>query len=207
MDFKSIKELVAQALAEIISEAQDPEELPYEEPGVTPSATFFENVGSVIRAADNELESDGYEFDASRAYNLMAVLLEMALVYDWLGDDDQWQKIIELFYNRSGELAGEGRAVIVDTDIPVERMTSIVDYIVRNWIRNTTAYEREEFTVDEKVFMIRGIIIGLRNSRYLKYDPWLKTLLAYLAEDWKLLGGGGFGSGMGSGPVGWSYGG
>ncbi len=207
MERAELKKLMSELLAELISDAQDPV-LPAEvDTGITSAATLMENIGSVIRAADDELEESNYVISSSSAYSLMASLLDMALTYEWLDDETQWQQIIGLFNSRAGELVGESDGLdIEDFDLPPEKATSIVDYILRNWVRISGDYERHTFSVDEKVFMIRSIIIGLRNSRYLSYDPWLKTLLESLRTDWQVLGGG-FGNNMGSGTNPWSHGG
>ena len=175
--------------------------------GVTGSATLFENIGAVIRAADDELEEHGYVISSSAAYSLLATLLDMALVYEWLDDKEQWETIIDLFTSRAGELVGEEDGIAIeDMDIPPEKATAIANQIVRDWVENTAYYRKNEFTVGEKVYMIRSILISLRNSRHLSYDPWLKTLLSSLSTDWELLGGTLFNSNTG-GPGGWSYGG
>jgi hypothetical protein len=173
---------------------------------VLQAAVIFENIGAVIRAADDELEDWNYMMSAACAYSLMSALLDMAIAYDWLDDPDEWSQIVELFRSRSGELVvAEPGVDIAEIDISAPRLTSIADYIVRNWVLISGEYKRAKFTIDEKVYMIRSLLLGMRNSRYLAYDPWLKTLVSSLEEDWVLLGGGAGGP-MTPGPRPWSGG-
>lgn len=205
---EEFKQLMREINAELaIEDAAMGQELDFDGGPLINHAIFMENIGAVLRTIDDELEVYSYVMSSSVAYGLMASLLDMALTYDWLDDEEQWQTITDLFHDRARELVEEGDEIdIVNLELSSDRLIKLVSYVVSNWHRLSALYAKGGPEDHKKVQMIRSIIIGLRNSKYISYDPWLKTLLMYLSLDWELLGGG-FGNSMGSGPVGWSYGG
>lgn len=194
-DREALKALMKELFAEIISEEIDPVEpiIEYDES----LADVFDGISFVVRTIESECEAVGNIITVATAYSILGDLIEMALENEWLTEPDQWKTISDLFFNRSNELIDEPGSVAIDwLEIPPEKVVKIAEYILYNWVNTTRLYSRNEFTVDEKVQMIRSILIGLRNNGYLRYDPWLKSLLGNLANDWQLLGGG-WGSGFG----------
>ena len=168
---------------------------------------FFREIGFGLDALKIFLDEHDWELSLSSSYGLLATAIEFAIDSGWLEQEDQWAEIMDLFFTRSSEFIGDSRRVKFTAGFPPSpELLKIVEYIIHSFELKSESYSADEFTIDEKVQMIRSTLIGLRNNRYIKNTPLLSALFSTLATDWRVLGGG-FGSNMGSGSKPWSYGG
>lgn len=170
------------------------------------AGNFFREIGSVVDLVEEFIADHDRRFTISACYSLLGTLIEYGIGNDLLAQKDQWQDIADLFYNRANEFVGDQQFVrLPNEDIDNVRLLKIVEYIVYNIEDQSARYSTDEFTPAEKVQMIRAIIIGLRNNRFIDKSPLLSKLFSLLATDWRVLGGG-FGGNMGSGSNPWSSG-
>ena len=167
---------------------------------------FFREIGFGLDALEVFLDEHDRKLTLSSCYSLLATAIEFALDSGWLEQEEQWAKIMDLFYTRSNEFVGDTYVIeLANTDIPNDRALKIIEYIVYNFKAQSDLYSSDEFTIDEKVQMIRSIIIGMRNNRFIENTPLLSRFFSTLSTDWRVLGGG-FGGNMGSGSNPWSSG-
>lgn len=167
---------------------------------------FFREIGLGIDALSLFLDDHDHQLTLSSLYALLEEAIGFAVESGWLTQEDHWSAIADLFGNRANEFIGDGRYVnLSNTSISNVRAIKIIEYIVYNFDKQSELYSDDEFTIAEKVQMIRAIIIGLRNNRFIENTPLLSRLFSTLATDWRVLGGG-FGTGMGSGTNPWSGG-
>lgn len=169
------------------------------------SGDFFRSIGAVVDHVEEFLDDNDRRITLSSCYSLLGSLIEFALDNEWLEQEEQWAQIMDLFYTRSNEFIGDTQAIeLPDTDIPNARLLKIVEYIVYNIDKQSELYSVDEFTIDEKIQMIRAVLIGLRTNRFIDNTPLLSRLFSCLSTDWRVMGGG-FGGNMGSGSEPWSH--
>lgn len=203
---EELKKLVKELLNEIIDDAVDKENntvQPDPDNNIT-ADDLFNNIADVIELATIALSDYGYVMSVGSAYATIETVLSFCATNDWIGNYDEWKPVIEHFRNRANEFSGTTGVIVPCIDIPPQVLTSVVDRIITKWVTNMEHYREDgEFSSADKIELVRSTLITLRNAGYLKYDPWLKQLLALLMEDWKIFGGG-FGGDMGSGDNPWS---
>lgn len=180
---------------------------PISEVDFSDNGDFFREVAFGVDAFQLFLADHDYRLTLSSLYGLLGTGIEFALDSGWLEQEDHWAKIMDLFYTRSNEFVGDPQVFILqNTDLPNHRAIKIIEYIVHNFVLKSELYSSDEFTVDEKVQLIRSTLIGMRNNKFIPNSSLLSRFFATLATDWRVLGGG-FGGGMGSGSNPWSHGG
>ena len=207
-DLQSIKDLVKQALSEIIEESQLEPEITEDVIGLQAVSGFYHYIADLAAMIDAELEAYGYKMSTSNAYSLTAAVLEYCIDEDIIEDDDIWRKLIQHFNTRADEFATMDDTMDIE---PIShepyRWTGLLDSVV--WhikVRLDTYADDGDFTISERILALRSSLLSLRNSGYLDYSwPWFKNFIAILHEDWKIHGGG-FGSSMGTGDPPWSHG-
>ena len=187
---EDLKETIRDLLREIIADAQDPAFQPVAEADPSGPGSFFTQASILVDEAQEKYSELGGVIDMRVGYLMLAFLVETAIELGVLDDDEQWSKVIELFETRANEFAGHGDAFRLEPITDPTKWVDILRTIVTSWKLGVEAYSPDGFSEYERVFVIRGLLISLRNQRVLKYDQWLKDLLASLYTDWKLLGGG-----------------
>lgn len=196
-----LKNRMRNLLLELIQEAQEPAE--YDDADCDP-AEFFGNVSVMIADSWCKYDELGGVINESIAYEMLAFFIENAIKMELIEDDEEWQGLIELFNGHAEECAGKGE----DSDLPLVtdpvKWISILNTVVFSWINGAEKYAADGFTDYERVYLIREILIHLRNQRVLVYDPWLKDLLADLLTDWQIMGGGFIGPVTGNPAFSWA---
>lgn len=193
-----IRGVISKFLNESINDDGDPGIVLDEE---SPLSEMFHSVAFVVDLVSEELDALGWEIDTAGAYRILAKGIDVALENEWLNQPEQWAKINELFYQRSNELIGTSESTtVLDLDLPPSHWTNVLDKFMNAWCNNIG--EADE--IHEKVFLVRAILINMRNNGFIGYHPWVKGLFQSLTVDWKLLGGGWPAPPTGGGPTPWS---
>ena len=203
---EELKELMKDLLSEIIDDAVEEEgdALNHDPDNDITIDDLFKNIADVVELTMLELGEQDHVLSVESAYGTIELVLSFCASEGWIGDYDEWEPVLEHFRGREVEFAGASGMVIPDIDIPPHVLTRVADIILRKWVLNIEGYKEDgEFSDADKIELVRSTLITLRNAGYLKYDPWLKQLLALLREDWKLFGGG-FSGDMGTGSNPWS---
>ena len=209
---ETLKEIVLEILTDLsagpagdVELTLDDDYIQVDNVGLVGVAEFFGNIASLVVYLDAELENLDYKISTHNAYLLLASIIEYGIES---GDLPRrgWEAVAERFLFRAQDFIGVKDALdIGDVWEEESAWADILSYIVFNWKLKTAEYGRDEFTNDERVLFIRSTLLGCRTKGWLNYrQPWAKTFIAALQEDWVYFGGG-FGSGMGTGTNPWSH--
>ena len=206
MDKDQFDQWFSEAISEWVDEAvATSDNLVLEEDTFSDTGDFFREIGLGADALNCFLRDHDYKLTLSSCYSLLGTAIEFALDSGWLEQEDQWAKIMDLFFTRANEFVGDEQTIeLENTDIPHVRAIKIVEFIVYNFDLKAAAYAPNDFLIHEKLSIVREIILGFRTNRFIESTPLLSRLLSTLYTDWRVLGGGFSGSmGMGNNP--WSH--
>jgi len=207
MEYSEFKKLFNAAFDERINESIESTADFRDELGLSEVAAYFDSVSDLITILGHELEGVDYRLDLSSAYFLMSAMIEHAADLGLIDGGDDWENISAYFAARGDEFSGQGSATRV-SNVTENRLkwTNLIDILNRTIHLNSAEMIKDgEFTIDEKILLVRMLVIKLRNRRVLDYkDLWVKDLLMALDDDWRNHGGG-FGSGTGGGSKPWSH--
>ena len=187
---ETMKDLIRDLLREIIADAQDPAFKPVIEADASGPGTFFTHASIFADEAQERYSELGGVMNVRVGYLMIGFLIGVAIELGVLDDDEEWSKITELFETRANEFSGQGKDFYLEPITDPLKWVEILRSIVTSWQLGAEAFSPDGFSDYERISVIRSVLISLRNQRFLKYDQWLKDLLASLYTDWKLLGGG-----------------
>jgi len=206
MEYSEFKDMFDRAFEERINQSiLTIDEDVADEIGLDGVSCYFQEIANLLSLLNIELSEVDYKLNLSSSYVVLASMIEHATALELIDGEDDWDDIAAYFYRRGEEFAGQGPTddlkVVTEDQL---KWTNVIDVLNRTVLLNSRVMSEDEFTIDEKILLVRMLVLMLRNRRVIDYKhQWVKALLVSLDEDWRIHGGG-FGGGMGGGSNPWS---
>jgi len=188
IDVRDLKDLVKEALAEIISESEEPflefDEFDEEEPddiGLLEAADVFLITTDLVGVLNRHLANYDYSLNTCYAYRVLAGVIEELVDVGFLDDEDGgWEAVISEFFERADEF--------IDADVPIdlpvidagpEKIVSIFDAMVRYILAGDG--EEDDITsldVAGRIVRIKVLLVALRARGIIRREwPWVGKLI------------------------------
>lgn len=188
IDVRDLKDLVKEALAEIISESEEPflefEEWDEEEPdeiGLLEAADVFMITTDLVGVLNRQLANYDYSLNTCHAYRVLGGVLEELVDIGFLDDEDgNWETVISEFFERADEFVNDD----VEVDLPVintttEQIASLFDTIVRYVLAGDG--EEDDITaldVAGRIVRLKVLLVALRARGIIRREwPWVNKLI------------------------------
>ena len=206
VDRDTIKNIVIEIMTELYQSQgswgaaeEPPDDIVLDQVGLLGVSLFFSDVAAFVQHIDSELNELDYQISTANAYVLLSSAIQYAIDNGIL-EEKGWVDVADRFLTRAQDFDGVNDAIdITEVWGDLDKWCDILAYVMWSWKMSVAMYSQNEFTNDERVQLIRKILIGFRGKGWLDYSqPWAKRLIASLKEDWVYFGGG-FGSNMGNG--------